>query len=124
MIKFTRLATTINNDTEKDIKTRVNEVFNIFLKENNLKIDSVKVIQISLTSDIKSYNPCKALREEQENLEACLFTSLEPNIKNSLKKAIRFLITLDVEESKEIKPIYMHEARNLRKEFAYPKEYV
>lgn len=119
MIKYGRTATTLLFDTREEIEIKVQEVFSIFIKENDIKLDDIKVVQISITDDIHSYNPCTALRISNPNLKACLFTSLEPSIINSLKLAIRMLITFESAVDNQVKHIYMHGAKTLRKEFAY-----
>lgn len=115
MVKYARCATTINSDSKEEIIDKVNEVFSIFLEKNNLLLDDIKVVQMTITDDIHSYNPCTALRYSYPNIKACLFTSLEPSIINSLKLAIRMLITFEVENNNKVNHIYINGAKDLRK---------
>ncbi len=115
MVKYARCATTIDLDSEKEIVDRVKEVFSIFLDENKLDLDDIKVVQMTITDDIHSFNPCTALRKTYPDIKACLFTSLEPSIVNSLKLAIRMLITFEKDNNDSVKHIYINKAKNLRK---------
>lgn len=115
-MEYVRLATTIENDNKDEIIDAIKQVFSTFLRENNLNKSLIKHVHITITKDIRSYNPSRALRESFNLNKAALFTSLEPDIIGSLEKAIRFLIVVDT--NRELKNIYLRGAKNLRVEYA------
>ena len=67
----------------------------------------------SNTADIRSFYPAKAAREAGF-FSCALYSSLEPEIENSLNKCIRVMVLADI--STKPKHIYLHNAAALRKD--------
>ncbi|MCL2555788.1 MAG: chorismate mutase [Firmicutes bacterium] len=85
-----RGATTIEVDTKEEIEKCSIELFNEIILKNNIDENDIVSIQITTTQDIVSYYPATALR--LNGCKAPLFSSLEPPIKETMNKCIRFLI--------------------------------
>lgn len=113
MVVAVRGATTVDNDNKDEVIKRVNEMVDTLYIDNCLKEYSVISIFFSITDDILSINPAGALRAGGSYADVPLFCSQEPKSLNSLKKAIRVLITWNGDNS-ITKPCYLHGAKVLR----------
>ena len=106
-----RGATTVEHDCAEEIKVAVGELLCEIRRENKLSDDKIVCIMFSNTSDLKSYYPAKVARESGF-CSCALFSSLEPEIDNSLGKCIR--VMLIVEKCGKPKHIYLNGAKSLR----------
>lgn len=113
MVVAVRGATTVDTDNREEVILRVNEMVDTIYKNNNLKNFSVVSILFSITDDIISINPAGALRAGGGYEDVPLFCAQEPKSVNSLKKAIRVVITWNGDGTKT-KPCYLHGAKILR----------
>ncbi|MBN2618371.1 MAG: chorismate mutase [Spirochaetales bacterium] len=113
MITAVRGATTVDNDTKQEIIDRVVEMVDKLFNDNNLINFPVVSIHFSITEDLISINPAAALRKCGNYSDIPLFCCQEPKSVDSLKKAIRVLITWDGDGSIK-KPCYLHGAKILR----------
>lgn len=112
-MKAIRGATTVSEDTPKQIKEGVKELLNEIMKVNNLDLGQIICIMFSSTADLKSYYPAKAAREA--GFSSCaLYSSLEPEIEGSLKNCIRVMLLVESEKQPEY--VYLNGAKNLRKD--------
>lgn len=85
-------------------------------KKNDLNAPDKKIISIliSATKDITAIYPAAVLREMGYN-DAALFSSQEPDIKNSLSKCIRLMVNVaSYKEILEPKHVYLKKAQILR----------
>lgn len=112
-MKAIRGATTVESDNAEEIKRCVNELLTTIKNCNNLSQENIICILFSNTSDIRSYYPAKAAREAGF-FSCALYSSLEPDIDNSLEKCIRVLVLADIETRPE--HIYLRGAVGLRKD--------
>lgn len=114
-----RGATTVENNSEADIKQATSELMEEITQKNNLLNEDMKVISIhiSTTSDITAIYPAKIIREMGFSKTA-LFSSIEPEMKKSLPLCIRILVNI-ASYKNEITPkhIYLRSARVLRSDF-------
>lgn len=113
-----RGATTIKEDTKKEIvkavKTLLDEVFSV----NQIKREEVRGFIFSLTTDIHSYHPAKAARECGYDY-APLFACIEPEINDALPLCIRLMLLTDrTGENLSVKHIYQEKAKTLRKDIS------
>lgn len=108
-----RGATTVEKDEAENIKQRVEELLTEIKNANNLNEDNMIFILFSNTADIRSFYPAKAAREAGF-FSCALYSSLEPEIENSLNKCIRVMVLADI--STKPKHIYLHNAAALRKD--------
>ncbi len=112
-MKAIRGATTVEKDEAENIKQRVKELLTEIKNANNLNEDNMIFILFSNTADIRSFYPAKAAREAGF-FSCALYSSLEPEIENSLNKCIRVMVLADI--STKPKHIYLHNAAALRKD--------
>ena len=108
-----RGATTVDADTEAEIRLRSVELYSELTKRNGLVKEGVISVVISTTADITAFYPAAAVREAGL-VTAPLFSALEPPIKNSLPLCIRFLVT--AKGQKDAKHVYLRGAEILRKD--------
>ena len=113
-----RGATTIKNDCKEEISVAVKkllvEVFNV----NNLDKNDVRLFVFSLTTDIHSYHPAKAARENGYDF-APLFSAIEPDIDGGLKRCIRLMVFVEKDmENRNVKHVYQEGAKVLRKDIS------
>lgn len=112
-MKAIRGATTVSTDSPNEIKESVYELLTEMKFRNELKAEDFICLMFSSTVDITSFYPAKAAREA--GFYYCpLFSSLEPDIKGSLKLCIRVLAL--VETDKTVNHVYLKGAENLRKD--------
>ena len=110
-MKAIRGATTVETDGAEQIRERVKELLDEIKAKNNLNNEDIICIMLSNTADIRSFYPAKAAREA--GFSSCaLYSSVEPDIENSLKKCIRVMFLVESDE----KPVhvYLHGAERLR----------
>ncbi len=113
MVSAIRGATTVENDNRKEIIIRVKELVDTLFLDNELLTQNIISIHFTITDDLISINPAAALRDGNEYSDIALFCSQEPKCKNSLKKAIRVIITWNGSGG-EGRPCYLHGAKKLR----------
>ena len=112
-----RGATTIDCDCRESILSAVGEMLSEIFTENGLKKEEVKGFLFSLTSDIHSYHPAKAARENGYDF-APLFAAVEPDIDGGLRLCIRLMLFTELATVREIKHIYQKGAKILRKDIS------
>lgn len=116
-----RGATTINNDTEEDIMNCTTELLEKAISYNSLDRELIKAVFFSCTKDITSAYPAKAAREIGFT-EIPLMCFQEMHVDGSLQKCIRLCIFYEGEISpKDIKHVYLKEAKHLRPDLANAK---
>lgn len=112
-MKAIRGATTVEADNAEQIRESVKELLNEIKIKNSLRQNNVICIMFSNTDDIKSFYPAKAAREA--GFYSCaLFSALEPNIENSLKRCIRVMVLAEIDSQPE--HVYLKGAAALRKD--------
>lgn len=113
MVVAVRGAITVEHDSKEFVISRVNEMVDKIYKDNSLDEYSVVSILFSITDDLTSINPAAALRAGGGYKNVPLFCSQEPKSDNSLKQAIRVIITWNG-DGPNTKPCYLHGAKILR----------
>ena len=112
-MKAIRGAITVETDTADEIRENVKLLLTEMAKENGLSDENIICIMFSNTADIHSYYPAKAAREVGF-FNCALFSSLEPEIVNSLRLCIRIMVLAEIEGKP--KHIYLKGAAGLRKD--------
>ncbi len=110
-VKAVRGAIQIKKNNAKQIEQGVVKLIKSILEINRIDITDIISIIFSQTSDLNEMNPASALRTEGYN-ETPLFCTQEPEIKGSMEKVIRVLIT--TESVVDLKPVYLEGAEKLR----------
>lgn len=111
-----RGATTVESNTYEEIKVKTIELLKEALETNMLRIDDIESIIFTCTEDIDAVYPAKFAREIGLT-DASLLCMQEMKVANSLNYCIRILIFLrNNVKLKDVSNIYLHNARNLRKD--------
>lgn len=109
-----RGATTIEHDDAQQIIEASTELIKNLVEKNGIGKSSYCVsIIISITKDIKSYYPAKAIRESGL-IDAPLFSCLEPDINGALPLCIRVMLTLVSNDNAKANHVYLNGAKALR----------
>lgn len=89
-------------------------------EKNNVCSDDIVSMHFTLTKDLKKLNPCAALRRDYKGIDVSkvpLFCSQEAFINGGLKKVIRLLLTVYLEENSVPENVYLDGAEVLRPDF-------
>lgn len=111
-----RGATTIECNSSEDIKAASIELMSCILKENNIQKDDIVSIIISCTNDITKDYPGRFIREHFNLNKTAIMHFNEMQVENSLPFCIRILLLANNSHNKDIKYIYLNNAKNLRKD--------
>lgn len=112
-----RGATTINANTEEEIKEGTIELVNEIMRANSIKKEDISFAIFTVTSDIDAAFPAKFVREELGFDYVPMMCYREMEVKGALSMCIRALVTINTEKTqKEIKHCYLKNASILRKD--------
>lgn len=119
MIRGVRGATTSKANNEKEILAATKEVLEHMIKENDITPEQVAQVLITVTPDLNATFPAKALRMFEGWTYVPVMCATEIPVPNALEKCIRIMMTINTDKNqKEIKHIYLREAKQLRPELA------
>ena len=108
-----RGAITAAENSEEAIAEASVSLMNEIIDQNDLRVSDIISVIISSTQDLNAMYPAKAIRMSGfENVP--LFSCLEPNIVNSLKRCIRVLVTINEEDTFKAKHVYLGGTKVLR----------
>lgn len=114
-----RGATTVCENSEKEITLKSVELIEEICSRNALYEENFEVVSctISSTKDITAFYPARAIRESAV-IDAPLFSAQEPSIENSLPLCIRLMLEVANYGNERLvaKHVYLHGAVNLRKD--------
>ena len=110
MIEGIRGATSVEKDEPREIIEKSKELIENIMVKN--KIDRIISIIVTVTDDIKSFNPATAIRKSLNIQGLSIMCVKEAFFKNSPEKIIRVLINCE-SQTKEF--VYLHKAANLIK---------
>ena len=116
-----RGATTISNDTCKEIKAASIELFEQILLTNNVDIGKIVSVFFSCTRDITADYPGKYVREHFDLKNVSFMHFNEMYVENTLPLCIRILVQVEGVKNPNTKYVYLKEAKNLRKDL-FPLE--
>ncbi|OGC07607.1 chorismate mutase [candidate division WOR-1 bacterium RIFOXYA2_FULL_36_21] len=116
MLRGVRGATTVENNTVSDVLNATKELLKEILDANSLNVNDIASIIFSATDDLNAEFPAKAARLMGLD-QVPLLCSREIAVPKSLEKCIRVLMHINSnKQQKEIKHIYLKNAKDLRKE--------
>lgn len=118
-----RGAITVENDSVEEITNATKELMTEIAQKNELNHEDKKIISIliSTTADLTAMYPAAVLREMGYN-DAALFSSTEPNMRNSLPKCIRLMVNVaSYKDILEPKHVYLRKAQILRPDLVKQK---
>ena len=114
-----RGATTVENNTAESILEATRELLVEIERNNNIDRDRVISIIFSSTSDLDKVYPAKAARQ-LGYINAALMCFNELYVVGSIDKCIRVMILYNSDlEQKEVKHIYLKEAKALRPDLSF-----
>ena len=109
-----RGATTVSENSEKEILYATGEMLSSIMKNNDLRISDIMQIQFTMTKDLDAVYPAVAARNIGIT-EAALMCVQELYVKGSLEKCIRCAVLCDVDKKqKEAIHVYLEGAKKLR----------
>jgi len=109
-----RGATTIKENSIEDIKNYSIELVSEIIKQNDLDLQSINTIIFSCTKDITKEYPGKCVREYFKLNNTAIMHFNEMDVEHSLALCIRVLVLINEDSYKQIKYIYLHDAKDLR----------
>jgi len=121
LIRGIRGAITVTEDNEQQILQATNKLLKEMIKKNNIQPENVAQVLITVTEDLISTFPAKALR----NLEGWTFVPVmcmqEIPVAGSLQMCIRVMMTVNTEiKQNKINHVYLEGATVLRPDLSVP----
>jgi len=114
-----RGAITIKADTKEEIKSATVELLSEMIKQNEIKTEDIAFAIFTVTNDIKADFPAKYARLDMGFQYVPMMNYMEADIDGAIKKCIRVMLSVNTSKSqKEIKHVYLKEAKNLRKDLS------
>jgi chorismate mutase len=109
-----RGATTAEENTAEAILTATNELLELIIEANNLRVEDVASAIFTTTPDLTAAFPAQAAREMGWR-DVALLDVQEILVPGSLERCIRVLIHWNTEKSAaEVQHVYLREAQALR----------
>jgi len=122
LVRGIRGATTVNSNTREDILAAASELLAEVIRQNEVDPDLVASIVFSTTPDLTAEFPAVAAREAGF-LHVALECVMEMNVPGSLAKCLRILMHVNTDRPlMDIKHVYLHGARALRRDLVEEQE--
>lgn len=119
VVRAVRGATTVATDTEAEIRAACCELFGAIIEENQIRNEDLISVLVTVTADLHSMFPARAIREECGLDDVPLLGALEAEIDNGLQRAIRVLVHVNTDRSRsEIRHVFQQGAAALRPDIA------
>ena len=121
LVRGIRGATTVESNTREDILAASRELLDEIVRQNEINPDHVASILFSTTADLSAEFPAVAAREAGYT-QVALECLTEMNVPGSLARC-RILMHVNTDRGlSEIKHIYLHGARVLRRDLVAEEE--
>lgn len=116
VVRGIRGAITVNRDEPEEIMDATRELLQQVQQENAFSIEDIASALFTVTADLRSIFPAAAARSiGWDKVPLMCFQEIE--VEGSLEKCIRVLVHVNTDKSqREIKHIYLREARRLRQD--------
>ncbi|MBU7593299.1 chorismate mutase [Metabacillus halosaccharovorans] len=115
MIRGIRGAITVTEDNEQQILKATDELLKEMIKKNSIQPEQVAQVIITVTEDLISTFPAKALRNIEGWTYVPVMCMQEIPVKGSLKMCIRVMMTVNTEiEQDKVNHVYLEGATVLR----------
>jgi chorismate mutase len=122
LVRGIRGATTVESNTREDILAASRELLDEIVRQNEINPDHVASILFSTTADLSAEFPAVAAREAGYT-QVALECLTEMNVPGSLARCLRILMHVNTDRGlSEIKHIYLHGARVLRRDLVAEEE--
>jgi chorismate mutase len=116
LVRGIRGATTVRSNSREEILEATKELLGEIVRRNDLDIDHIASVVFTTTVDLNAEFPAVAAREMGWTYIAleCVHVM---NVPGSLPRCIRVLLHVNTERgATEIKHVYLHEAKALRRD--------
>ena len=114
MIRGLRGATTVDNNSDREILAATRELLEVMLSRNSISEKDISSIIFSMTQDLDAVFPAKAARE-MGLTDVALFCTQEIAVVGSLGRCIRILMHIDTTKAQdELHHVYLNDAVSLR----------
>jgi chorismate mutase len=109
-----RGATTVADDTEEQVTTKVQELLREMLSSNEIEPPDIVSILFTATSDISSMFPAAAARQ-MGLVDIPMMCAKELDVVGALGRCIRVMMHVNTDKPREaLRHVYLHEAKQLR----------
>ncbi|PRO66815.1 chorismate mutase [Alkalicoccus urumqiensis] len=123
MIRGIRGATTVPEDDEKAVWQATEELMRKIESENSLQPESISHVIITVTDDLTSTFPARALREMKDYQYVPVMCAQEIPVPGSIRKCIRLMVSAEVHvPQKDVRHVYLNEAEKLRPDLSLTNE--
>lgn len=114
-VRGIRGATTVEENSKAAIFEATQELMQEIVRQNDIDIDNVASVFLTMTQDLNADFPAKAVRSLPGWQWVPLMCAPELNIENAMKRCVRVLIHTNTTRSqKELIHVYLREAAALR----------
>jgi chorismate mutase len=118
-VRGIRGATTVALDNEPEILQATSDLLLRIVEDNQVQPEDICSVFVTTTEDLTAAFPAKAIRQMEGWELVPLMCSLEIPVKPSLPKCIRLMVHVNTDKAqKEIRHVYLNEARVLRPDIA------
>ncbi len=118
-VRGIRGATTVNEDTPEEIFAATKELIEEIVRLNDIDVDDVASVLLTLTPDLSSAFPAKAVRSLPGWQWVPLMCARELDVPNALPRSVRVLLHVNTEKAQsELVHAYLGEAVQLRPDLA------
>lgn len=115
MIRGIRGAITVNEDNEQEVVPATERLMREIIQQNGINPETVASVFVSVTEDLTSSFPAKALRQIDGWAYVPVMCMQEVPVPGSLGKCIRVMFHAETEIPQEdIKHVYLEGAKVLR----------
>ncbi len=123
MVRGIRGAVTVEADNGDDVLDATEELIGEMIERNELEPERVAQVLITVTEDLVSAFPAKALRRFKGWAYVPVTCAREIPVPGSLPRCIRILMTVNTSiAQQDIRHIYLREAKQLRPDLALTRE--
>ncbi len=117
-VRALRGATTVDDDTPEEVRSRVGELVLALLERNGLAADDLISLFVTATADLHSFHPATAARACGLG-EVAILGAQELVIDGSLPKCVRLLAHVEMDRPRDqLRHVYLHGAVALRPDLA------
>ncbi len=118
VLRALRGATTIDEDTPEQVRSRTQALVRALLEANSLGAEDLVSMIFTVTADVVSAFPATAARELGLD-DVPLLGAVEASVRGALARCIRVLVHCYTErERAELRHVYLEGARALRSDLA------
>ncbi|GMA60868.1 chorismate mutase [Alicyclobacillus fastidiosus] len=118
-VRGIRGATTVSADTSEDIFTATKELIEEIIRLNDIEVDDVASVLLTLTPDLSAAFPARAVRSLPGWQWVPLMCAQEIGVPDALPRSIRVLLHVNTDKKQEeLVHAYLGEAVQLRPDLA------